>query len=302
MTVPKRQFKYQVEPEPPKKRRGGGGRFFLNMLALGAAVAGGIYLMPAEDRQEILGGVLARLEQIKGGDLAAVTPTSAENPAPAPASAGGAAAAAPAGGDGIMSFLAGLIGSAGGSGAPKGVAKIDIRHFPLAYNSWQRTDYLSAGTAEQAMRTMDRLLGSGTTSMADEDAILDRTAAIYRSGRTRLMILIESAPPIAPEPAPVVMTTVSDPAQTSPAKLTDVTAEPDAPPPAPPFNQTIPGLPVVVLDDVKFSDVSGGKKGVLDLKAQFANGVTIYLRGRASHRVAEDFLSRTNLDALGIRL
>lgn len=312
--------RYKAFETNEKPRKEGGGLLIIrNMLILGAICYGGWYLIPASDKAELL-------EKIQSTSLPAPAANPAATPAPdAAAAPDQQATAAPAQQGGLMAMIMGLFGSSGKTV----VGPIDIRAFPIAYNNWQRTDYLDPKTAPQAMRRMDRLLKTGTVSLLSDDEIRARTAAIYRAGRQELLIFVEAGDPPPPVPVaaapanaqivakaepgtPVVLqtpdavATVLTPAQTDaiPAETPAVTEatlvleqNTAAPAPAP---EAPPPLPTVTIEGLTFTNHASARKGVIDLRAKLDSNRAIYVRGRTSMAVVEEFLSRTKLARMGL--
>ncbi len=315
------RYKALETDEKPRKKGGGGLLIIRNMLILGAVCYGGWYLIPASDKAELL-------EKIQSTSL----PGPAASPAaPAPDAAAApdqqtAAATAPAPQGGLMAMIMGLFGSSGKTV----VGPVDIRAFPLAYNNWQRTDYLDPKTAPQAMRRMDRLLRTGTVALLPEDEMRARTAAIYRAGRQELLIFVEAGDPPPPVPVattptnpqivakaepgtPVVLQTPDAVAATLPPTQTDaIPAETPAATEATlvvdegaeasvPDADAPPPLPTVTIEGLTFTNHAGTRKGVIDLRAKLDSNRAIYVRGRTSMAVVEEFLSRTKLARMGLR-
>lgn len=318
--------------QKPKKKAGSGLLLVRNLIILGGICYGGWFLIPSDDKAELL-------EMVEAAGLPELPVAAGPAPAPqavadaaAPASGtDGAPTAAPTpsanSGGGFLASLLALLGGGGSDGAVS--ANIDIRHFPLAYDNWRRTDYLHAETAPQAMRRMDRLLGSGRVDILPLEEVRARKAAIYRAGRQELLIFLEAG--IAPPPpaAAVVSTEAGAPAvleapaalapDAEPAAVAPVTvaaAEPliesalpsaidvAAPTVEPETTSTETAaddpLPTIVIEGVTFTDHAAKRRGVIDLRAQLDRNRAIYVRGRTSMRVVERFLSQTDLARMGM--
>ena len=313
--------------QKPKKKAGSGLLLVRNLIVLGGICYGGWFLIPSDDKAELLEMVeAAGLPELP---VAASPAPQAVADAAAPATGtGGAPAAAPTpsanSGGGFLASLLALLGG-GGSDGPAS-ANIDIRHFPLAYDNWRRTDYLHADTAPQAMRRMDRLLGSGRVDILPLEEVRARKAAIYRAGRQELLIFLEAG--VAPPPAAIARTEPGAPAVLAAPEALAPNAEPAAVAPisvaaAEPLTEsTLPTathvaattvepettstettaetLPTITIEGVTFTDHAAKRRGVIDLRAQLDRNRAIYVRGRTSMRVVERFLSQTDLARMGM--
>ena len=312
----KRYEKLLSDPKHKKQKKRDRRRYdkFLNLLILAGLIYGGIYLIPAKDKEEfaeLVGGL--------PGDLASVTGGSGETAETETASLSSVLASfmpefgdAPATTDANATAEAGAgSGPANASGAAsEGFAgrAFTMSDFPRAYSNWQRTEFTSAETAAEALRQMDRFLDTEPVDITPMAELRDRKAALYQDGANlRFLILVEAALPAKPaevvtasaEPAPAVMTDVPS-AMGAPRAEMSVA---DVPSDGMIARARIAdaGRRSIELAGIRFVDHAEKRSNnLVDLRADLPGDRAIYVRGRAPLTVIEDFLTRANLRALGV--
>jgi len=315
LSDPKHKPRKQREPRRYDK--------VLNLLILAALLYGGTYMIPAKDKEEIaemLGDLPGEFESVAAGTgeatetataslstvLASFLPDFDAAPVPAatgteaivdtaaetdPAETADSAAAEPA-------KPAGFVGRV-----------FAMSDFPRAYSNWQRTEFASAETAAEALQRMNRFLETAPVEITPVADLRDRKAALYEDGANlRFLILVEVGQPAA---AAEIVTASAEPA---PAVMIDVPSAMGAPRAEMSVTDAASGGLIarariadagrrsIELAGIRFVDhAEKPQQNIVDLRAELPGARAIYVRGRAPLTVIEDFLSRANLTALGVK-